>query len=79
MSRLYSSPESLCSCRRGLIRPGARLAAPNHDAVQIHVIDFANHRVQQKTRSPPTGVPRSPDQIVQPAKTSLIVLRDDFA
>jgi len=26
----------------------ARSGAPNHDAVQTHVVDFANHRVQQR-------------------------------
>jgi hypothetical protein len=69
----------LCSCRRSLIRSGARRGAPNHDAVQIHVVDFANHRVQQRRVPQPTVYIRPPDQIVQPAKISLIVLRDDFA
>ena len=56
-----------------------RLIAPNHDAVQIHVTDFANHRVQQRRVPQPAAHTRLPDQIVQPAKTSLAVLRDGFA
>ena len=73
----------LCSCRRSLIaRPkrGQRASgAPNHDAVQIHVVDFANHRVQQRRVPQPPAYIRPPDQIIQPAKTSPIVLRDGFA
>jgi len=69
----------LCSCRRSLIEPGARSSAPNHDAVQIHVVDFANHRVQQRRVPQPAVYIRLPDQIIQPAKTNLIVLRDGFA
>ncbi|HMM92559.1 hypothetical protein [Bradyrhizobium sp.] len=69
----------LCSCLDSLSRHGARESAPNHDAVQIHVTDFANHRVQQRRVPQPATFIRAPDQIVQPAKTSLIVLRDGFA
>jgi hypothetical protein len=38
----------LCSCLDRMSRRGTRKSAPNHDAVQIHVIDVANHRVQQR-------------------------------
>jgi hypothetical protein len=78
MSRLYSSPEimQLPSYPHRILTP---LGAPNHDAVQIHVVDFANHRVQQRRVPQPAAYIRPPDQIIQPAKTSLIVLRDGFA
>jgi hypothetical protein len=39
--------------------PGARSRAPNHDAVQIHVVDFANHRVQQRRVPQPAPLSRA--------------------
>jgi hypothetical protein len=77
----------LCSCRRSLIRRGARRdarqsanqGAPNHDAVQIRAVDIANHRVQQRRVPQPAAYIRPPGQIIQPAKTSPIALRDGFA
>jgi hypothetical protein len=78
MSRLYSSPEVM-QLPSYPHRIRARSGAPNHDAVQIHVVDFANHRVQQRRVPQPAAYIRPPDQIIQPAKTSLIVLRDGFA
>jgi len=47
MSLLYSSPEVM-QLPSYPHRIRARSGAPNHDAVQIHVVDFANHRVQQR-------------------------------
>ncbi|WOH70088.1 hypothetical protein [Bradyrhizobium sp. BWA-3-5] len=41
-------------------RCGAREGAPNHDAVRIHVIDVANHRVQQRrVPQPAANQPRA--------------------
>jgi hypothetical protein len=44
--------------------PGTRSRAPNHDAVQIHVVDFANHRVQQ--RRVPQPAPLKPTRRIKP-------------
>jgi len=78
MSRLYSSPEVM-QLPSYPHRIRARSGAPNHDAVQIHVVDFANHRVQQRRVPQSAAYIRPPDQIIQPAKASPIVLRDGFA
>jgi hypothetical protein len=50
--------------------PGAKLRAPNHDAVQIHVVKVASHRVQQRRVPQPPANRRRSDQIIQPAKAS---------
>jgi hypothetical protein len=68
-----------CSCRRSPICFGAHVGAPDHDAVQIHVVDFANPRAQQRRVPQSAAHIRPPDQIIQPAKTSLAALHDGFA
>lgn len=52
--------------------------APNRGAVQIAVVDFASHRVQQRRVPQSAAYIRSPEQITQRAKTSPIVLRDQL-
>jgi hypothetical protein len=74
----------LCNCRRRLVGCGARQGAPyngasNHDAVQIPVVDFASHRVQQRRVPQSAAYFRPPEQITQRAKVSPVFLRDGFA
>jgi len=48
MSRLYSSPEGYAVAVVASLKTRAHAGAPNHDAAQFHVVDFANQRVQQR-------------------------------
>jgi hypothetical protein len=46
----------------------ARSGAPGHNAVQIHVVDFANHRVQQRRVPHPAPFNAHRTKSIQPVK-----------